>query len=117
MKLSEMLKGLKLGIRISADDENYSVNDTCRYSYDWDFDTDCSTYGTDNPIKVNGTCAVSVEIEDLEDKTDKEIMNELSKISHNYCGEQTILIGGYESEYGNDENEVIILDATVLMVL
>ena len=48
---------------------------------------------------------------------DEEIINQLTNISCNYIGEQTILIGGYRAEYGSDENEIIIEDAEVLMIL
>lgn len=115
--LRDKLMGLRLGIRTTTDDENYSVDDTCRYSYEWDYENDCSTYYTENPIKLNGTCAVEVILENLEEMSDEEIMEQLRKVSCNYVGEQVILIGGHYAEYGSDESEIIIEGAEVLAVI
>lgn len=115
--LRDKLKGLRLGIRTTSDDEFYKTGDTCRYSYEWNYEYDCSTYDTENSIKLNGTCAVEVIFEDLDEMSDEEIINQLTNISCDYIGEQTILIGGYRAEYGSDENEIIIEDAEVLMIL
>jgi len=115
--LRDKLMGLRLGVRITADDEQYTVGDTCRDSYEWDFENDCSTYNAENPIELDGACAVEIIFEDLEEMTDKEIMDQIKKVACNYVGEQTVLIGGYYATYGNDENEIIIEDAEVLAVM
>ena len=52
-----------IGIRHLAEDEHYSIGDICRDSYDWDCDMDCSTYDTDEPISLGGTCAYNTRIQ------------------------------------------------------
>ena len=115
--MKELLKGFdRLGIRTTAYDENYSVGDTCRRSYDWDYNLDCSSFNTENPIKLNGTCAIELIID--EDMTEEEIQKLINETVCEYVGEQVIIIGGnYTDDYCNDENEVIIDDATVLVIL
>lgn len=103
-----------IGLRICADDEHYEIGDTCRRSYEWDYENDCSTYNTDNPIKLSGTCAVIIKTEDM---TDAQIIANAKEMARNYAGEQTIIIGGYDYEYGSDENEIIINQAEVLAVI
>ena len=117
MEIKNKLKGYSfLGIRTLTDDENYKVGDTCRNSYDWDYENDTSSFNTD-PIELPGTCSVLVLFDDLDEMTDEEIISKLNKISCNYVGEQAILIGGNAAEYGADENEIIIEDAEVIMIL
>ena len=107
-----------IGIRTITDDENYNVGDICRNSYDWDFENDCSTYNTDNPVQLNGTCAIEIFVDcDIEDMTEEEIINEINNAECNYAGSKKILIGGNSSSYGDDENEVIIRDAEVIAIL
>ena len=110
-----MMKGYsRIGVRVCTEDENYQVGDTCRDSFDWDYENDVSTYNTDNPISLGGACAVEIIIED--DMSDKEIMELIKSKTYNYGGGTKVLIGGHESEYGSDESEIIIVDAEVLKV-
>ena len=102
-----------IGIRVCTDDESYKIGETCRNSYDWDYENDCSSYNTD-PAELDGTCAIKIDAEDM---TIEEVVSLAKSMDVNYCGDQVILIGGYEMEYGADENEVIIKDAVVLATL
>ena len=51
-----------IGIRHLSDDENYQIGDYCRNSYDWNYEYDCSTYETDEPQELPGTCAYNTQI-------------------------------------------------------
>jgi len=114
--LKEKLAGYNyIGVRTTADDENYSVGDICRKSYEWDYEYDCSTYNTENPIKLTGTCAAQLIID--EDTTEEYINEKINEFSNRYVGEQVIIIGGYEAEYGADEDEIIINEAVVIEVI
>lgn len=115
--LESIKKYTKIGIRGLTRDEKYQVGDICRNSYDWDYENDCSTFATENPIELNGTCAVDSCI-DIDFDTDEEIVTKLDKVlkNFNYCGCK-VIIGGLNSEYGADENEIIIQDAVVLQSL
>lgn len=112
----EKLKGYSfIGLRTPTDDENYSIGNTCRNSYEWDYENDCSTFDTENPIELNGTCSMEITIDG--DTTEEDLSEMINNFKGKYCGEQVIIIGGYEAEYGSDENEIIISNATVLEVI
>ena len=115
--MKELLKGFDvIGIRTTSDDEHYSIGDTCRRSYDWDYDLDCSSFNTEDPVKLNGTCAIALNIN--EDMTNEEIQTLIKETVCNYAGDQVIIIGGnYTDDYCNDENEVIIGDAQVIAII
>lgn len=107
-----------IGIRHLAEDEGYSIGDYCRNSYDWDFDHDCSTYHTDEPIDLGGTCAYNTKILVGWDEP-TEIAEKLEKAlapSSCYFGD-IVIIAGDRMEYGNDEGEIIIADAVVIATL
>lgn len=117
-ELIEILKNSSygwIGIRHLEDDEDYNIGDYCRNSYDWDFEHDCSTYETSEPRELPGTCAINTHIQALWDTPD-EIIDKLEKslkMSNCYYGE-AVIIAGNSAEYGNDEGEIIILDAVVI---
>jgi hypothetical protein len=106
-----------IGIRWMADDESYSIGDTCRNSYDWDYENDISTYLTEDPIELNGACAINTDISIAND-TEEEIQLKIEYVINKfrYCG-NVIIIGGNRMEYGADDNEIIIEDATVIDLL
>ncbi|WP_367567234.1 hypothetical protein [Lacrimispora sp.] len=104
-----------IGIRHLATDEVYQVGDYCRPSYDWNFENDCSTYETDEPQELPGTCAYKTGIligwdepEEIAEKLEKAL-----EASNCYMGE-IVIIAGNSAEYGNDNGEIIIKDAIVL---
>lgn len=106
-----------LAIRYCADDENYKVGDICRNSFDWDYDNDCSTYYTSEPVEFDGTCGFEVEdfcFDDEQLDEAKEVFQKaLNKSNRLYSG-KCIVIAGDHYSYGYDENEVIIRDAVVI---
>lgn len=111
----ENCKEAWIGIRHLATDEVYQVGDYCRPSYDWDFENDQSTYDTEYPQELPGTCAYNTRIqvgwddpEDIAEKLEKAL-----KASACYMG-QIVIISGSSAEYGNDNGEIIIKDAFVL---
>lgn len=107
-----------IGIRHLAEDESYSIGDYCRNSYGWDYEYDRSTYDTDEPVELGGTCAYNTGIMPGWDEPD-EMVYKLEKaftISSCYCGD-IVFIAGDCVEYGNDEGEIIITDAIVIAYL
>lgn len=62
--------------------------------------------GTQNntPKKLNGTCGIYID----EDMTTKEIIKRYNQCIENYCGSTILLIADDDSEWGNDENEIIL---------
>jgi hypothetical protein len=95
-----------IGYRFCTPDENYQVGDIARYSYDWDFENDRSSFDTENPIELPGTCCIQVS----------DINAEIPNCNYDKRG-QIILIGGNEMEYGNDDEEIIIKNAVVLKIV
>lgn len=63
--------------------------------------------------ELDGTCAIKVGAYLPEETTDKEILYSLGE-TVKYDGEYLYLIGGNNSQDGNDELEIIIEDAIVL---
>mgnify|MGYP007010770073 FL=1 len=107
-----------IGIRHLSDDEHYQVGDWCRNSYDWDYEQDCSTYETENPIELPGTCAYNTGIDPNWDEPE-EIAEKLEKAieaSGCYLGD-LVIVAGDRMEYGNDDHEIIIADAVVISIL
>lgn len=106
-----------VAIRHCAEDEDYAVGDVCRNSYDWNYELDCSTYDTEEPAELDGTCGYHVTgLENLdEDEIEEatELLNKALKGAELYCGKM-VVIAGHSYTYGNDENEVIIKDAEVI---
>lgn len=107
-----------IGIRHLEDDEEYAVGDFLRNSYDWDYEYDCSSYDTDEPVELPGSCAYHTGIqagwddeEEIAEKLDKAIAG-----SSCYSG-KAVIIGGNRSEWGNDDHEIIIEDAVVIAIL
>ena len=104
-----------IGIRHLAEDENYTVGDFCRNSYDWDYENDRSSYESDEPIELPGTCAYNTRIESGWDE-DEEIESKIRKsVSESACYSGKIaVIAGNSAEYGNDPEEIIIENAEVI---
>ena len=106
-----------VAIRHCAEDEAYAVGDICRNSYDWNYELDCSTYDTDEPVELEGACGYHVrgfenlDADEIEEAT--EIFEKAMKEAETYCG-KVVIIAGNRYTYGNDENEVIIEDAEVI---
>jgi hypothetical protein len=109
---------------LRADDYKYSIGDDAHVSHQLFQDPDWDEYG--NLIyqegegfykgffdagELDGTCAI--EINDYD--SDEKIARKLNILS-NY-GKYFYLIGGDDSSYGNDEDEIIIEDAKIIAIL
>lgn len=104
-----------IGIRHLADDEVYEIGDICRNSYYWDYENDCSSYETIG-AELDGTCAVDTKIElewDDMEEIEKKLEAALEFSTKHYVGDIAI-IGGNRMDYGYDDNEIIIENATVI---
>lgn len=99
------------GIRALCYDEDYQAGDIARDSYDWDFVNDISTYGTDTPISLGGSCAIGID-----DPEELQSIQRSLDWSDRYCGVCKALLHSAKIEYGNDEGEVIMTDAEVVAV-
>lgn len=108
-----------VAIRHCAEDEEYNVGDTCRNSYDWNYELDHSTYEDEEPIELDGTCGYHINnfecLDDEELDEAEALFNKAMEESGCYVGKIVVIAGNYYS-YGNDENEVIIEDAEVIAV-
>lgn len=110
-------------VRAMTDDENYSVGDDCRESYDWDFENDCSAYVT-NGMKAGGTCGVKISSDFYFDGSDDEdvenAVSEAIEKAKEY-GSNVALIAGDRDvccDYSvDDENEARITNAVVIAVI
>lgn len=114
---------------LRADNMEYNVGDICNNSHQlfqdpaWDEygeliykmidDPESPYYGFYDAGELDGTCAVKFSEED-----DESIKNALDTIrSYTYSGSHIYIIGGYDREYGNDEDEVIIREAEIVGII
>lgn len=109
-----------VGVRALCDDENYSVGDICRNSYEWDFENDCSAYYTTGE-RANGTCATHIRTHDLFEDDVKELAKRIEKAieKNRVYGSRQVLIAGdrVNNDGAFDDGEVRIIDAVVIAVL
>lgn len=105
-----------IAIRHLSPDEEYEIGDICRNSFDWDYELDCSTYETENPIELDGTCGFAVYgFSDLDVDEIVEAGALLSRaLQESPYIDEAVIIAGHRFTYGNDDNEVIIEDAEVI---
>ncbi|MDQ0154929.1 hypothetical protein [Robertmurraya andreesenii] len=114
------------GVRSLTDDENYNIGDTCRQSYEWDREEDCSTYYTTG-LKAGGTCAIEVRTDYLDNDTVEEDIKELAEriekavvATDLYMGFTKAIIAGnstYTDLDWSDDNEIRIVDAVVIELI
>lgn len=94
-------------------DNEYQCGDTVANSYNWD-DDEANCYELDR------ACATGFDYLWLDDDSIDEDMATISKalaINACYRGKHVYLIAGMDSEYGNDESEIIISSAEVVAVI
>ncbi len=113
IKLIKERKFRVIGIRSLCSDEKYNIGDICRCSYDWNHVHDRSTYEYEN-VMLNGTCAINTEIDYYWDEDEEMVEKIEATYEKAYWKEEVVLIAGYQWEYGEDDNEVIIEDAEVI---
>lgn len=86
------------GLRAISEDEEYSVGDWARESYEWDFEEDCSTYETTGE-RAGGTCCVKIFLDFVEEENEaKEIERVLSKARDYANGGKIVLLGGRRAQ-------------------
>lgn len=112
-KLLETIKDNKysvVAIRHCCPDEHYQVGDFCRNSYEWDYELECSSYDTENPIELDGACGYALfDLLEVDDTVMAEkVLDDGIENSNMYSGTEIVIIAGTSYTYGNDENEVII---------
>ena len=109
---------------LRSDNLKYNIGDICENSHqlfqdpEWDeygellypyiSDKTSPYYGFYDAGELDGTCAVK------SDPENEESVKNALKTVNNYAGIHIYLIGGYDKEYGNDEDEIIIIDAEVV---
>ena len=90
-----------IGLRIE-ENVNYEIGDTANVSRVWD----------NNELTgetLDGTCCIGMKwAEDVE---------RAMEIAKAYCGDRWYLIAGNDAEYGEDDGEIIIEDATVVAIV
>lgn len=103
---------------IRTDYNDYKVGDNLPASHDWDFDTD-------NPSDeyLPGTCATGFDgmmwWDEEDPQDDLELIRKALALNAEYPGTHQYLIGGRASGngYENDNGEIIIEDAEVIMII
>ena len=107
-----------VGVRNLYADEQYEVGDSCRRSYEWDQENDCSTYETTGE-PANGTCATIVNWSDEADDLAEEIARAIRQNFETYRGERQAIIAGdrRDMDAALDDGEVRIIDAEVIALV
>ena len=107
-----------VAIRHCCPDEEYKIGDICRNSFEWNEEYECSSYDTEEPEEMDGTCGYAMfDLVDADDSEEaKEIIERAVEESSIYDGSNIVIIGGDSYSYGNDENEVIIEEAEVIAI-
>lgn len=101
------------GIRSLCGDEDYKVGETARPSYDWDHETDRTTYGTDGEREI-GTAAIQVGVCDVAVTSDD--VRKAVAAAKAYGGRRLALLASDDCTGGEDVHEVDLRDAEVLAV-
>lgn len=108
------------GIRnISTQMYKLNVGDTCPNSYDWDFEYDRSAYGTTGET-LNGASAIHVNTDPVwdDDNEMQEALETAIEQAKNYYDGVLYLIASKENyDWGSDENEIVLEDATVIAIV
>lgn len=109
------------GIRnITRELGKLNVGDACPNSYDWDIENDCSTYCTTGET-LNGASAVHVNA-DLPFCEDEEIVEAIETavnqaVNYDDNGELVLISSKDGYDWGSDENEIVLEDATVIAIV
>lgn len=110
-------------VRSLTNDEDYSIGDACRESYDWDFENDCSSYDT-NGATAGGTCGVKIRNDFYFDGSDDEeievAVSESIEKAKGYGRNLAIIAGDLDvgGDYCIDNpDEARITNATVIAMV
>lgn len=106
---------LAVGIRSLNDSENYEVGEIAEASYEWDLESDCSTFYT-TKLLCDGTCASGSYVDSTDDEDLEEAIVNMIKDNSAYSpNRQVLLISETEGDYGTrDDGEVRIVNAEVI---
>ena len=100
------------GLRSLSEDEDYSIGDIPRDSYDWDEENDCSSYYTDGTT-LGGVCTIGI--------TDPESMASVYvalNLAKGYdTGNGMVLIGADSFREGDDYREWILPDSKIYDII
>lgn len=98
---------------IRGDDIDVKVGQKLEASFDWDYE-----YDRPAESKLNGTCAVSIGYLwfDGEEDDINAVKAAYDYLISEYGYKNISVIGGYESENGADEKEIVIKNAEVIYV-
>ena len=91
------------------------IGEELERSHDWDYENDC-----ESEELLDGTCATGFNGMlwfDGEEEDDELVEQAIALNKKTYGGDMQYVIGGYDSEYGNDEQEIIISGATVIAII
>ena len=90
------------------------IGEELECSHGWNYENDC-----ESEELLDGTCATgfngSLWFDGEED--DELVEQAIALNKKRYGGDMQYVIAGYDSEYGNDEQEVIISGATVIAII
>jgi len=109
LEIIESTNAQVFGFRAIENKYALSIGDDVPNSYDWDFENDCSSDDF-----LPGASAIYIcefpEIIDIE--------NTIKKMkTYNQDNTQLLLIAGNHAGHGDDKDEILIADATVLAIL
>lgn len=123
--LEDLIKADAHYIGIRGSDYASEVGDVLDESYYWDCDQDVSSYHTDNPIPMGGTCATRLteDVDDwyrAQDKNElkEEIMEQINFWTKNYYYAHVYILASKElsKEYEwADYQEIHMVDPVVVV--
>lgn len=96
---------------VRTDNREVKIGEDCECSHDWDYENDCQS---DNYL--DGTSATSFGYLYFDEEDENNVREAIAYNLAHYVGKTTYIIGGKRENYGMDENETIIEDATVIYV-
>lgn len=102
-----------IGIRAVPREQEgkYKIGNVLPESYDWDFENDVSTYYTTKKT-LGGSSALEIRVDDYD--TLEEAIQKCLEGTYEYEGKDIFIVGGKYVNNGDDTNEVIIKNATVI---
>lgn len=114
-----------LGIRTLSADENYTIGDSLRNSFDYDSNKNKSSFYT-NKKELEGSCVTSVDFDiDTEDEEyliqslKNGLIESLEYNKENYFieGMKQVVVAGYKVRNGMDYKEWILADTEIICYL
>lgn len=113
MTAQEILKAIEANKKnyryfgIRRDDRVFKIGEELPHSYDWNTEDE----------ELDGTCATGFGHLWFDgEQDDIDTVQAALDVNEMYDGENIYLIAGWSSEYGNDEDEIIINGAEVVAI-